>query len=158
MKRRGFIAAAIGGSVVAFAGCTGGADGDDDTETPTQRVTSRGGAPSIADRSFTRTGDAPTQRESASVSFGDETVTCIGVIEGRNGCMAASLKAARYDAEADELRVRVTTRKEGGDVCTQQLVYRGYEAVVAFDGGLPGSVLVEYESMGGTRTITEATR
>ncbi|WP_277553720.1 hypothetical protein [Halobaculum limi] len=170
MDRRTFVVAAATAASTALAGCTGGSagggggDGDDEDgaeDTPTATTDAPAtetatGDPSISNRSFERTGDASEQAESASVAFGEDRVTCTGVIRGKNGCMEASLESATY--EAGTLRVRVTTTKEGGDVCTQQLVYRGYEAVVDFDGGLPNRVVVEHASMGETRTVTETTR
>lgn len=174
MDRRTVLALVAGAGSTALAGCTGGGGSDGDggdeptsepSETPTETPAGTGtptdtetGPPSVVDRSFARTGDASEPDESASVAFGDDAVTVSGVISGKNGCMQASLKGAEYDPDADELRVRVETVREGGDVCTQQIVYRGYEATVAFEGGLPTSVVVEHESMDEVRTVTDATR
>jgi hypothetical protein len=112
----------------------------------------------ITARSFTRTGDASDPGESASVAFDGDSVRVSGVVSGKNGCMRASLKAVEYDPEGDELSVRVETVREGGDVCTQQTAYRGYKAIVEFAGGLPASVVVEHESMGEVRVVTDVTR
>lgn len=170
MDRRTVLSLAAGVGSAALAGCTGrggGTGGTDDDETaeepdPTATETetpNEGGEfPRITDRSFERTGDAAEPGESATVSFGTDLVTVTGVIRGNNGCMQASLKAAEYDREANELRVRVETVHDGGDVCTQQIVYRGYEAGVEFAGGLPASVVVEHESMGEVRTVTDVTQ
>ncbi|WP_435062938.1 hypothetical protein [Halobaculum sp. EA56] len=167
MDRRTVLAAAAGVGSAALAGCTGGSGGGgsgggetSESETPTESATPSGEGefPRITNRSFDRTGDADEQGESASVAFDDDLVTVTGVIRGKNGCMQASLEAAEYDRGADELRVRVTTVREGGDVCTQQIVYRGYEAAVEFAGGLPASVVVEHESMDEVRTVADVTR
>ncbi|WP_284012093.1 hypothetical protein [Halobaculum litoreum] len=173
MNRRRFVAAVAGAGTFVLAGCTGGADGGaggqngdgtptdepgDGTDTDTPGSGDGGTAPAIVDRSFERTGDAADAGDRASVTFGDSSVTCTGVIRGRNGCMQAALGGATYEADADELRVRVTTVREGGDSCTQQIVNRGYEATVTFEGGLPGRVVVVHESMDGVRTAAEATR
>ncbi|GAA0210286.1 hypothetical protein [Halobaculum roseum] len=172
MDRRTVLTLVAGAGSTALAGCTGGGGsggGDEPTtepsETPTKTPAGTGpptdtgtGSPSVVDRSFARTGDASEPGESASVAFGGDAVTVSGVISGKNGCMQASLKSVEYDADADELRVRVETVREGGDVCTQQIVYREYEASVTFEGGLPTSVVVEHESMDEVRTVTDVTR
>ncbi|MXR41100.1 hypothetical protein GRX01_07080 [Halobaculum sp. WSA2] len=173
MDRRTVLSLAAGVGAAALAGCTGrgggtNGGGDDDetdegpeptaTETATETPNEEGEFPRITDRSFERTGDAAEPGESATVSFGTDLVTVTGVIRGNNGCMQASLKAAEYDRDANELRVRVETVREGGDTCTQQIVYRGYEAAVEFAGGHPGSVVVEHESMGEVRTVTDVTQ
>ena len=165
MDRRSVLAAATGVASAALAGCTGGSGGSGGgetavSETPTGSATTSadGAFPRITNRSFERTGDADEQTESASVAFDDDLVTVTGVIRGKNGCMEASLETAEYDREANELRVRVTTVREGGDACTQQIVYRGYETTVEFAGGLPATVVVEHESMGEVRTVGDVTR
>lgn len=167
MDRRTALSLAAGVGSVALTGCTGAGGGSsggngEPSESPkptaTETPNEEGEFPRITDRSFIRTGDADEQRESASVTFGDDLVAVTGVIRGKNGCMRASLAAAEYDSDTDELRVRVETVREGGDSCTQQIVYRGYEAAVEFAGGLPESVVVEHESMGVVRTVTDVTR
>ncbi|MFC7097980.1 hypothetical protein [Halobaculum marinum] len=173
MDRRRVLAGAASVGTFALAGCTGaagdGSDGDseettDDTETGgAGSNTSEGGdgesdGPSITDTQFERLGDADESGGRGSIRFSDATVTCAGVIQGRNGCMEAALDAATYDASADELRVRVTTVDEGGDACTQQIVDREYEATVTFEGGLPGRVVLEHEWMDGVYEVAVATR
>lgn len=170
MERRTFVVAAATAASTAIAGCTGGAagggGGDDtessETEEPTATTTATpddgGEFPRITNRSFERTGDATEPGESATVAFDTDLVTVSGVIQGSDGCKQASLAAAEYDQAAGELRIRVETVDEGGDVCTQQLVYREYDAAVEFAGGLPQAVVVEHESMGEVRTVTDTTR
>ena len=167
MERRRFLASVVGSGAAALAGCTGaGGDSVDDTAettrsgTPTRSGTSDGEGefPRITNRSFDRTGDADEPGESASVAFDGDLVRVTGVVRGANGCMEASLAAAEYDADADSLRVRVTTVREGGDVCTQEIVHRSYEATVEFAGGCPTSVVVEHESMDEVRTVADVTR
>ncbi|UIP00707.1 hypothetical protein Hbl1158_04945 [Halobaculum sp. CBA1158] len=184
MDRRTALSLIASVGATALAGCTGsgaddgtdgdetdgstgddgtdGSTGDDGTDGPDDSTTEPpaddGSSPSITDRSFSRLGDAAEPGESASVAFDGDRVRCAGVIQGRNGCMEAELDSATYDADGDELRVRVTTVREGGDYCTQQIVDREYEAVVTFAGGLPGAVVVEHESMGEVRTATDVTR
>lgn len=161
MDRRTVLALVAGAGSTALAGCTGGGSAGSDGETsdsPETTPTPSGERefPRITDRSFARTGDASEPGESAAVAFDDEAVTVSGVISGKNGCMQASLTGAEYDP--DELRIRVGTVREGGDTCTQQIVYRGYEATISFGGGLPASVVVEHESMNEVRTVTDVTR
>jgi len=170
MDRRTSLSLAAGVGSATLAGCTGGAGGGssggngdpsespEPTATETETRNEEGEFPRITDRSFTRTGDADEQRESARAAFGGGLVTVTGEIRGKNGCMRALIAAAEHDSDTDELRVRVKTVREGGDSCTQQIVYRGYEAAVEFAGGLPASVVVEHESMGVVRTVTDVAR
>ncbi|WP_435127397.1 hypothetical protein [Halobaculum sp. D14] len=170
MDRREFIAAVGAGAAVGVAGCVGGGtggDGGDDTDTSgtptstpadTTKPPTDGATPTITGRSFSRTGDAATPQEDATVRFAESAVTCSGVIRGKNGCMRAALADATYDPDADRLTVTVETVSEGGPVCTQQIVYRAYDATVRFDGGLPGAVTVLHRSTGETRTVAETTR
>lgn len=168
MERRRFLAAVVGSGAAALAGCTGGGGSSPatDAESPTGSAAStasstpsgEGEFPRITDRSFSRTGDADGSGESASVAFDGDLVRVTGVVRGANGCMEASLADAEYDREADELGVRVTTVREGGDVCTQEIVHRSYEAAVEFAGGCPMSVVVEHESMDEVRTVADVTR
>ncbi|SHG49712.1 hypothetical protein [Halobaculum gomorrense] len=165
MHRRRVLEGMVPAGVTLLAGCTGdrgtaGESGTDEvpTESSTPAPDEGGDRPRITARSFTRTGDAGEPGEAASVAFDDEAVTVWGIISGRNSCMQASLGAIEYAPDTDELRVRVETIREGGGVCTQQIVYRGYEAVAEFAGGLPTAVVVEYESMGDVRTVTAVTR
>ncbi|QZY00209.1 hypothetical protein [Halobaculum rubrum] len=167
MDRRTVLSLAVGVGSAALAGYTGGdgggsggggEPGESPEPTATETPSEEGEFPWITDRSFERTGDAAESAESAFVSFDTDPVTVTGVVRGKNGCMRASLAAAEYDPDTDELRVRVETVREGGDSCTQQIVYRGYEAAVEFAGGLPTSVVVEHESMDGLRTVTDVTR
>jgi hypothetical protein len=66
--------------------------------------------------------------------------------------MRPALKSATYDAGSDRLTVVVETVKEG-EMCTQQIVYRGYVARVTFEGGPPDTVEVVHASMDGRRTV-----
>jgi len=171
MDRRTVVSLAAGVGSAVLAGCTGrgggtGDGGDDDetdeepdpTATETETPNEGGEFPRIANRSFERTGDAAEPSESATVSFDTDLVTVTGVIRGNNGCMQASLEGAEYDRETNELRVRVATVREGFDACTQEIVYRSYEATIEFGGGTPGSVVVEHESMAAVRTVADVTQ
>jgi hypothetical protein len=157
MERRTFLTG-VAGVLAATAGCVGSApetpddgpaDSDDATETPT--------APSITSRSFEPRDDCK-ESGSASISADGTSVVVEGCITGRNGCMVAALESATYDAEADELFVRVVTEDESDtdEICTQQIVHRGYRVTVAFDGGLPGTTTVIHDGMDGERQVAQS--
>ena len=157
MERRTFLTG-VAGVLAATAGCVGSApetpddgpvDSDDTTETPT--------APSITSRSFEPRDDCP-EAGSASISTDGSSVVVEGCITGRNGCMVAALEAATYEPDADELSIRVVTEDESDtdEMCTQQIVHRGYRVTVAFDGGLPGTTTVIHDGMDGERQVAQS--
>jgi FtsP/CotA-like multicopper oxidase with cupredoxin domain len=169
MERRTFLAGTVA-ALSAVAGCVGeppetpdnGAEPTDteeqtgtdtpadgtpgDTDTPAD--TPSGASTSIVSRSLEQQGDCNSPGN-ASIATDGATVSVEGCITGRNGCMYPALGAASYDAEADELTVRVTTENESDpdEACTQALVQRGYEVTVEFDGSLPGTTTVYHDSM-----------
>ena len=161
MDRRTFLAGAAGASSV-LAGCVGSApetpdDGPatTDTESPTGTPTPE--SPSITSQSLESRGDCDSSG-SASIATDGTTVTVEGCIAGRNGCMVAALASASYDADADELSVRVTTEDESepDEACTQAIVHRGYRVTVEFDGALPGSTTVVHAGMNGEQQVAQS--
>ncbi|WP_435118603.1 hypothetical protein [Halolamina sp. C58] len=132
------------------------ADGTpDDTDTPGD--TPSGASTAIVSRSLEQQGECDSGGN-ASISTEGTTVTVEGCITGRNGCMYPALAAASYDADADELTVRVTTEDESDpdEACTQALVQRGYLVTVEFDGSLPGTTTVFHDSMDEERQVARA--
>ncbi|SFP81252.1 MULTISPECIES: hypothetical protein [Halolamina] len=157
MERRTFLTGAAG-ALATIAGCVGSApetpdDGPAATDTPTPTPA----APTIIARSLEPRQDCE-QPGSATVSTDGTTVTVDGCIVGKNGCMVASLASATYDADADELGVRVATRDESDEdeMCTQQLVERGYTVTVEFDGGLPGTTTVTHDGVDGEQQVARS--
>ena len=153
MERRTFLTGTAG-LLAATAGCVGGApetpdDGPATTETPSQ--------PSISARSLEPREECD-QAGSATISAENDTVTVEGCIVGKNGCMVPTLGSATYDVDADELTVRVVTEDESdeGEMCTQQIVHRGYRATVEFEGGLPGTTTVVHDGAEGERQAGQA--
>ncbi|PSQ16941.1 hypothetical protein BRD00_09160 [Halobacteriales archaeon QS_8_69_26] len=145
MKRREFlgsIAAAAGTG--ALAGCLsspggGGDDGDDGDG-------GGGGSPSVSDRSIETTDAACGSGGDASVSYEDESVLVRGSLSASDPCHHAELKSAEYDAGSDTLTVSVAAvENEDADMCSQCVAAVDYEARIEFDGGLPGSVVVEHD-------------
>jgi len=178
MERRTFLAGTVA-ALSAVAGCVGeppetpdnGAEPTDteeqpetdtpvdgtpgDTDTPTD--TPSGASTSIVSRSLEQQGDCDSPG-TASIATDGATVTVEGCITGRNGCTFPALAAENYDAEADELTVRVTTEDESGpdESCSQGLVHRGYVVTVAFDGSLPGTTTVYHDSMDEERQVAQS--
>jgi hypothetical protein len=167
MRRRELLSA-VGAAVgSALAGCTGsggpdpgtgGGSADDDAGGDDSDGTETPATPAMTDQSLAGIDGCP-ERNGASVSWSETTVTITGCITGRNGCAVPVLGSAAYDAAADELSVTVTTEQDdSGGACTQALTDLGYEATMTFEDGLPGRVVVSHESMGETTTATEASR
>lgn len=152
MDRRTFLS----GTVVIVAGCTGGSGGGDtqtvegtNTPTPTRTPTPR---TSVVNQSFERTGNCDTSGD-AEVTVSEKQVTIGGCIRGRNGCMQAALDSAGLTDDSSVFTVIITTIKEGGDVCSQQVVQRSYETRFGFEGPLPDKIRVVHESMGDRREV-----
>ncbi|MBP1988273.1 hypothetical protein [Halolamina salifodinae] len=150
MERRTFLTAAAG-LLAATAGCVGGGPetpDDGPATTPTPSITARSLEPL----------EGCHEAGSALISADGTTVTVEGCIVGKNGCMVAALDSATYDADADELTVRVVTEDESDtdEMCTQQIVHRGYRATVEFDGGLPGTTTVIHDGMDGEQQVAQA--
>jgi hypothetical protein len=166
MRRRDVLTGLAAAVAVGTAGCAGGTGGggadanaDADEPTGTATPTDAGTAPTVADSTLRAVDDCPDE---ATVAFdeGASAVAVGGCVTGRNGCAEPSMAGATYDADADRLRVVVTTVDDAdeGTVCTQALTPRGYEATVTFDGGLPGSVVVVHDDAEGRREVAAATR
>lgn len=150
MQRRAFLAAA--GAVVA-AGCTRSGDGGGSGTTTTTRT-----RPSVASSSFAvEDVSCGTKSASASVSWSDVAVSVDGVLSVPSPCHTGVLDEVSYDADADELVVRVASTK-AKETCVQCLADVSYTASVEFADGLPGRVRVEHRSKGGTRTVTTVSK
>jgi hypothetical protein len=150
MERRSLLAVL---GTVALAGCAGGAPSNDGSG----GNGGDGDAPTIADSDVVDTGECASP-ETATVTFGSARVDVTGCITGANGCSTAVLGSATM--EGDELHLVVDTddTPEGDVGCTQALVQRGYEASVAFDGGVPAAVSVVHDSATGREQVTRAER
>jgi hypothetical protein len=153
MERRTYLTAAAG-LLAATAGCVGGAP-----ETPADgpETTAAPASPSVTARSLEPREECD-RAGSATISTEGATVTVDGCIVGKNGCMAAALESATYDADADELSIRVVTRddSDGDRMCTQQIVHRGYRVTVEFDGGMPATTTVVHDGAEGERQAAQA--
>lgn len=150
MDRRTFLVTLATATTGLAAGCVaddapGGSDG-----TTTSQPT-----PTIESTALDATGDCSSVG-TASATFESTAVVVTGCIQGPDGCHQPVLQDATLDGAT--LEVVVTTESQGGDVCTQALVQRGYEATVTFAGGLPSTVTVVHDSMGSRETVTTAKR
>jgi hypothetical protein len=122
--------------------------------------------PTLVDRTLAPRDDCPDPAVEFVADGADGTdadapaVVVRGCVTGRNGCAEARLVDAAYDSAADRLSVVVgaVVERDPDAVCTQALTPRGYEATLAFEGGLPGAATVVHDDVDGRRTAVEATR
>ncbi|GGN98725.1 MULTISPECIES: hypothetical protein [Haloarcula] len=160
MHRRALLRRLGAAGAVALAGCASSGDPGTGDGGGTDNGTGDED-PRVTGTEFTVTRrESGTQVSEASVTFGTDAVTVDGTIWGANGCKTAALAGADYDAAADELTVAVETgaRDDAGDACTQAIVEIDYEAMVQFEGGLPGRVVVTHDHGDGPTEVTTAER
>ncbi|WP_435360820.1 hypothetical protein [Haloarchaeobius sp. DFWS5] len=100
---------------------------------------------------------ASETRSSASVTFGDETVTVDGEFQTGDPCYDLELADANYDAKTDELVLTVAA-SDTGDECIECVGLVPYEAAVGFKYDFPTHVAVQHQQQGETTTVARATR
>lgn len=150
MKRR-TVLAGVGG-FLALTGCLEGSGGND----PYQETDTPGAG--LVDESFEVTSiKGGTETQEASASFGDR-VDVEGTTTGNNGCYTAELADATVEGGELDVTVEAVEDKDDDEMCTEALVLIDYEASFEFEGELPDRVVVNHDSMGEVRTVTEAER
>jgi hypothetical protein len=155
MNRRRLLQCLGTAGIAAIGGCLGSGPADDDTPTSTP-TTDR---PPVVDTvEFSVVGrTSGQQRDTATVSTDESTVTVTGTIWGRNGCRTARLSGATSDQGAGELTVAVETADETEETavaCTQAIVEIEYRAVVSMSRGLPDTVVVTHDHGDGPQEVT----
>lgn len=154
MQRRTYLAAVVAAAGSA-AGCTNRGT-PTDTPASTPSATPTPAPPRITDRSFERRENCD-ESGAATIAVEGTAVVVEGCIVGKDGCQRPMLDRASYDADADELRVRVATETASdADVCTQQLVDLPYTATVTFENGLPGTTTVVHDGVDGETQVARA--
>lgn len=140
MKRRQLLRALAGAGAAGLTGCTEIGPGSGPANTPTPEP------PDLTRQSFeVREKACETGTGRATIAGAASTVTVTGVIKGSNACYTAGLQRARYDADADELRVDVRSfDPEEEDVCAECIVAIDYRAAFEFEGSLPATVTVRH--------------
>ena len=137
-----------------LAGCTG-SSGSGETTTNTTSATM--GTPTVSGSSLevTDAGCGSTNASEASVSFEGNEAVVTGTVVGNNGCYRARLGEVSYDGSSDTCRVVVEAFDDRGSSggCTECITEITYEAVVVFDGGLPGTLEVVHDELGGKNTV-----
>lgn len=154
MNRRGMLArtgALLG--TVSLGGCLDryGIPGEagEDTERPA----------TLVDESFeTIDAGCGQQTNEATVEFEDESVVVTGTIPGANACYVAELADASFDHDEGALDVTVASTEDSAEnkACAECITELDYEAIFAFDGGLPATVTVVHEAMGQSETVATA--
>jgi hypothetical protein len=158
MNRRALVRSVGAVGIAALAGCGSTDDSAAGTPSDTATATPAAATPMIAGQnvSIVRI-ESGRQQDTAGVDVDGATVTVEGTIWGSDGCTTAELADASYDAAADELAVAVaTTEREAtaADMCTQAIVEIEYRATVAFENGVPGTVVVTHDHGDGPETVT----
>jgi len=140
MKRRTLLRAVASAGAVGLAGCTGTGPGSGPAASPTSDP------PELTGQSFeVREKGCGNGTDRATIAHDAPTVTVTGGIRGSNACYTAELRRARYDADADELRVEVRSfDPEEEDICAQCIVDIDYRATFEFEAGPPGTVTVRH--------------
>ena len=150
MRRRSVLVSVV---AVLGAGCVApGAD-----RSGTSEETTTDGGPSVGSSSLAVTGtECGSERDGgASVAFEGSEVVVSGTVVGNDGCYRARLGDVSFDASSDVCRVVVEAFDDSGTSggCVQCLTAVSYEATVVFDGGLPGTVEVVHDDLGGEQTV-----
>lgn len=152
MQRRTYLSALVA-ALGATAGCT---NRGSPTDTPASTPTATPAPPRITVSSLDPRENCG-ERGAATIAVEEMTVVVDGCIVGKDGCQRPALDSATYDAEADELRVRVTTEKPSdAEACTQQLVDLPYTVTVSFENGLPGTTTVVHDGVDGEKQVAQA--
>ena len=161
MDRRTVLGTVGAAGIVALTGCLADGGGDDtpsatgtDTATGTPTPTPAPD-PRLTGSDFEVTSTAGgTQADSAAVTVDGTDIVVEGTIWGRNGCQTAELDSVNYSDDTLTVAVATTQRGDAGDACTQGIVEIEYTATVAFENGLPGTVVVTHDYGDGPETVT----
>lgn len=146
----------VGTALAALAGCTSAANEGSPSDTATPDPASTPGTQHITNRELElrQNCDSPG---AAAISVDGEAVVVEGCIVGKNGCQQPVLDSAVYDADTDELQVRVTTEAPSDtEACTQALVELPYRVTVRFENGLPGTTIVVHDGANGEQQAGQA--
>lgn len=153
MDRRRVLAG-VGTALAAVAGCTSGSGGGQPTSSPTATPTPK--PPRITEKSL-EPRETCEEAGAATIAVDGDAVVVEGCIVGKDGCQRPVLGSAVYDAEAGELRVRVTTEAPSdAEACTQALVDLPYRVTVRFADGLPGTTTVVHDGVHGEQQVAQA--
>lgn len=144
MRRRTLLGriGTVTGLVAATAGCLSPADGigdGDGGETDTERPVLQ-----LIDAELDATDPECGGDDAAEIEDATDEIRVVGTIRTSDLCSRAALDESTYDADADELRVRIIT-EEFADVCGQCIATSPYDATIRFDGGTPGQVVVHHD-------------
>lgn len=144
MHRRGLLASVCATIATGLAGCLGGRPAGSPTSTPADTEESPT-TPATLSATFAVTGSAcGTGEDTASVSFGSETVDIEGTIRGSDTCDDASLGDISRENETLTVSV-VTVRPEGTPACGQCITDIDYVAEIDPAGPLPRTVTIRHD-------------
>lgn len=89
------------------------------------------------------------------MSFVENELRVSGSVVGSNGCYRARLGEVSVDSSNDTCRVVVEAFDDSGpnEGCVECITVVSYEVRVVFDGGLPGTVMVVHDDLGGKNTV-----
>jgi hypothetical protein len=84
----------------------------------------------------------PAQEPAITADPETGTIEVTGKMTLPTPCHDPIVANSAYDTAADELRLDIGYAADSSEICTQQLVDKGYRAVAQFSGGLPETVTV----------------
>jgi hypothetical protein len=158
MHRRRVLSGAVTIAAATIAGCTSSpgwgaaTDGDEHADSTTTPTTTRSVAATLTpQRSCPNPGGA-------TVALNSDSVSVVGCVVGKNGCMRPHLMSVDRDRDAGEVTVVVAAEERAPvEGCTAALVSLGYKARIDYDDP-PSSVTVVHHDVGGRRTVAAVTR
>lgn len=115
------------------------------------------------EKEFKRTKDRIRNAVHVTFDSEDNRVVVIGLIEsGQRSCMRTFLQKATYIPKRDILDIVVADKTIDSDgPCSSEIAVVPYELVIAFENGLPETVILEYDSdlqkSDFTETVTDTT-
>ncbi|OIB55735.1 hypothetical protein BBD46_05240 [Natrialba sp. SSL1] len=64
-----------------------------------------------------------------------------GVFPIGNSCYSSQIEEPEYDADTDELTVRIGREHDGSDTCEDVFTATSYRIIVEFEGAAPATVV-----------------
>ncbi|WP_253184617.1 hypothetical protein [Natrialba sp. SSL1] len=131
-SRRNLLSAS-GLTLAALAGCVDSAVVDTEPAGETEIVETR-----------TESGDeSGTGEDPPAVAYDADSreIQVSGVFPIGNSCYSSQIEEPEYDADTDELTVRIGREHDGSDTCEDVFTATSYRIIVEFEGAAPATVV-----------------